>query len=93
MFLFVFFFLHTYLLITASYNPRAMANGTIIILHLENNLPKQYVKSNIGVQIRVCNEEFTFFFLNQNICYGYSKEPSHWYGSFQHPKHMFKLMG
>ena len=33
-----------------------------------------------------------FLFLNQNICCGYSKEPSHGDGSFEHPKHMFKLM-
>ena len=31
-------------------------------------------------------------FLNQNICCGYSKEPSHWDSSFEHPKHMFKLI-
>ena len=36
-------------------------------------------------QIRVCNR-------NQNICCGYSKEPSHRDGSFEHPKHMFELM-
>ena len=30
-----------------------------------------------------------FLFLNQNICCGYSKEPSQW-GSFEHPKHMLK---
>ena len=33
-----------------------------------------------------------FLFLNQNRCCGYSKEPSQWDGSFDHPKHMFKLM-
>ena len=27
-----------------------------------------------------------------NIRCGYSKEPSQWDGSFEHPKHMFKLM-
>ena len=32
-------------------------------------------------------------FLNQNVCCGYSKEPSQWDGSFEHQKHMFKLMG
>ena len=32
-------------------------------------------------------------FLNQNICCGYSKEPSRWEGSFEHPKHMFRLLG
>ena len=29
-----------------------------------------------------------FLFLNQNICCGYSKEPSQW----EHPKHMLKLV-
>ena len=28
-----------------------------------------------------------------NICCVYSKEPSQSDGSFEHPKHMFKLMG
>ena len=30
---------------------------------------------------------------NQNICFEYSKEPSHWDSSFEHPKHMFKFKG
>ena len=34
-----------------------------------------------------------FLFLNQNICCGYSKEPSQWDGSFEHPQHMFKWTG
>ena len=34
-----------------------------------------------------------FLFLDQNICCGYSKEPSQWNSSFEHPKCMFKLMG
>ena len=34
-----------------------------------------------------------FLFLNQNICCGYSKEPSRGDESFEHPKHMLKLMG
>ena len=42
-----------------------------------------------GLYLKVGN----FFFLNQNICCGYSKEPSQWDGSFQHPKHMFKPKG
>ena len=33
-----------------------------------------------------------FLFLNQNICCGYSKEPSQRDGSFEHPKDMFRLM-
>ena len=32
-------------------------------------------------------------FLNQNICCGYSKEPSQCDDSFEHPKHMFRLLG
>ena len=43
--------------------------------------------------LRVHNENLIFLFLNQNICCGYSKEPSQWDGSFKHPKHMLKLMG
>ena len=46
-----------------------------------------------GLKLRVCNKNVIFLFLNQNICCGYSKEPSQWDGSFEHPKHMFKLMG
>ena len=38
-------------------------------------------------------KNLTFLLLNQNICFGYSKEPSHWEGSFVHPKHMLKLVG
>ena len=50
------------------------------------------VAANSGPQIRVRNLKLFFLFLNQNICCGYSKEPSQWDGSFEHPKHMFKLM-
>ena len=39
------------------------------------------------------NCELFFLFLNQNICYGYLKEPSQRDGSVEHPKQMFKLMG
>ena len=46
-----------------------------------------------GAQIRVRNRKLFFLFLNQNICCGYSKEQSHREGSFEHPKHMLKLMG
>ena len=38
------------------------------------------------------NWKLFFLFLNQNISCGYSKEPSQWDGSLEHPKHMFKLM-
>ena len=46
-----------------------------------------------GLQISVCIGKLFSLFLNQNICCGYSKESSHWDVSFEHPKHMFKLMG
>ena len=44
-----------------------------------------------------CNKTWSLYlpillFLNQNIFCGYSKEPSQWDGSFEHPKNMFKLM-
>ena len=29
--------------------------------------------------------------VNFSICFGYSKEPSHWDGSFEYPQHMFWL--
>ena len=44
-------------------------------------------------QIRVCNRKLFFLFFNQNICCLYSKEPSGWVGSFEHPKQMLKLIG
>ena len=38
---------------------------------------KMYAKGNIsGLQIRVYNQNIFFLFVNQNICCGYSKEPS-----------------
>ena len=39
------------------------------------------------------NKKNTFLFLSQNICCGYSKEPSQWDSSLEHPKHRLKLMG
>ena len=43
--------------------------------------------------MRVRTGKLFFLFPNQSICYGYSKEPSQCDGSFEHPKHMFKLIG
>ena len=31
---------------------------------------------NAGLKLRVCTKKLIFLFLNQNICCGYSKEPS-----------------
>ena len=30
-----------------------------------------------------------FLFMDSYMCFGCSKEPSHWDGSFEHPQHMF----
>ena len=46
-----------------------------------------------SLQIRVCIGKLFSLLLIQNICCGYSKEPSHGDISFEHPKHTFKLMG
>ena len=46
-----------------------------------------------GLKLIVRTQKNIFLFLNQNICCGYSKEPSQWDGSFEHTKHMLKLMG
>ena len=50
-------------------------------------------KSLSGLQIRVRTGKLFFLLLNQYICCGYSKETSQSDGSFEHPKHMLKLMG
>ena len=34
-----------------------------------------------------------FLFLNINISCGHSKKTSQWDGSFEHPKHILKLLG
>ena len=46
-----------------------------------------------GLKLRVCIEKIIFLSLNQNICCGYSKEPSQCDVSFERPFHMLKLMG
>ena len=40
----------------------------------------------------MCYYKLFFICLNPNICCGYSKEPSQWDGSFEHPKQMFEPM-
>ena len=40
-----------------------------------------------------CVPNFFLLFFNQNICCGYSKEPSQCDALFEHPKHMLKIMG
>ena len=43
-------------------------------------------------KLRVHTKSLIFLFLNQNICCGYSKEPPQWEGSFEHGKHLLKLI-
>ena len=46
------------------------------------------VKTVYPPQTKFAGGIIIFLFLNQYICCGYSKEPSQWEGSFEHPKHM-----
>ena len=58
---------------------------------------KQYESSYRMLSARPADKsvywKIIFVFLTQNICFEYSKEPSQWDGSFEHPKHMFKSLG
>ena len=58
---------------------------------IDRFIPENGSKS--GLQIRVRIGQLFSLFLIQNICCGCSKEASQWDGSFEHPKHMLKLMG
>ena len=40
-----------------------------------------------------CVVENFFLFLNKNICYGFSNEPSQGDGAFEQPRHIFKILG
>ena len=51
------------------------------------------VEVNAGLLLRVCTRKIIFLFLNQNICWRYSKEPSRWDSSFERPIYMLKIIG
>ena len=68
-------------------------NNTVITRHSSVNTLIYTHQHLAGLELRVCNEKIIFLFLDQNICCGYSKEPSQWDGSFELPKHMLKIMG
>ena len=51
------------------------------------------IRSNIRSFVKSAYQKIIFLFLNQNICCGYSQEPSQGDGSSEHPKYMPKLMG
>ena len=47
-----------------------------VLLNLLDQLGKSDKMQGLQRVLRVCNENLIFLFLNQNICCGYSKEPS-----------------
>ena len=47
----------------------------------------------IRTNVKSGNRKIIFLSLNQNICCGYSKEPSQCDESFENPKHMLKIIG
>ena len=55
-------------------------------------LTKGLIQWHSGLQIGVCNQNEIFLFLNQNIYWGYSKEPPKWDGSLEHPQQTFKVI-
>ena len=61
--------------------------------HFDNMLKIVHLSRSSRTLVRVRNENLIFLFLNQNICCGYSKEPSQWDYSFEHTKHILKVMG
>ena len=62
--------------------------------HIVGNLMSQLICILfVRTYVKSAYQKVIFLFLNQNICCGYSKEPSQWDGSFEQPKHMLKLMG
>ena len=63
----------------------------IITLYFETEIVLQFYNLEARTKLRVCIRKIIFLFFNQNICCGYSKEPSQLDGSFEHPKHMLKL--
>ena len=54
---------------------------------------KSFITSGTGLKLRVRTRKMIFLFLNRRICFGNSKEPSRCDNSFEHPKHMLKIIG
>ena len=69
----------------------------LVFINSRNFVPSwvwnSFITLGPGLQLRVPNRKIIFLFLNQNVGCGYSKEPSLWDGSFEHPKHMLKILG
>ena len=65
----------------------------IVGVPLRDNRASEKMQNFTGLEIRVCNQKLIFYILNQNICCGYSKEPSYWDSSFEHLKTIGKTTG
>ena len=72
---------------------RMLKQGALSTIYSSLSTGVQCWSTLTGIQIRVRIGKLFSLFLIQNICCGYSKEPSQWDSSFEHPKHMFWLMG
>ena len=70
-------------------NMRSLVCTLVVRLHKKGFLTMWLMLNSLGLQIRVCYWKVCFLFLNQNICFGYSKELSLWDGSFEHPEQMY----
>ena len=52
---------------------------------------QKIIAGDSDLQKRRGHSKLIFLSLNQNICCGYSNEPSRRDSSFEHPKHIFRL--
>ena len=80
-------------------SPSSSATGSYPYSRVKPDQPVEddpYWKSDVsvlpGLQIKMHTLKLFCLIINQNICCGYSKEPSRWDRSFEHPHHMFKLI-
>ena len=76
-----------------------LAQAKIIVISIDpdkENSPRSILvlsgRYHIISNASLVNNCIIFLFLNQNIYCGYSKEQSQGNSSFEHPKHMLKLM-
>ena len=63
------------------------------MLDTSSFIQKRLIHIETGLQIRVSIGKLFSYFSSKTYVVGTQKEPSQRDGSFEHPKHMFKLMG
>ena len=93
----IFFFLFSFFFFSFK---KILITG-IITIRVSNSLNPDQVQHSVRPdldpnclqRLRVRTRKIIFLFLKQNICCGYSTEPSQWDSSFEHPKHMLKILG